>query len=294
MKFILGIVAVLAVAGFAFRDSIQDALFKDSKAGQAEYGEKKGKKKDKPEAGVQSGVRVEKKWELPEVLTEISGLAFLDKGRFVCVQDEKGSLFIYNTATEKIEKEIPFGAPGDYEGVTLSGNTAYVVRADGRLFEITGFDSQPSVKEYNTPLTADDNIEGLFYDAANNRLLLAAKDGKGTGGRKNVYEFSLASKKLADAPAYSIDPSDGLLGSQGKKKFSPSAIAIHPSSKELYIVDGPQSRLLVMDPSGRMKKVYQLGREFVQPEGITFTPEGDLYISSEGKKSPGTILKVQL
>ncbi|HEY0057502.1 MAG TPA: hypothetical protein VGB56_00120, partial [Flavisolibacter sp.] len=175
MKFVLAIVAIIAVAGFAFRDSIQDALFKDSKIEKAEYGKKKGKK-DKSEANVQSDVRVVKKWELPEVLMEISGLAFLDKDRFVCVQDEKGSLFIYNTVTEKIEKEIPFGAPGDYEGVTLSGNTAYVVRSDGRLFEITGFASQPSLQEYSTPLTADDNIEGLCYDAGSNRLLLAAKD----------------------------------------------------------------------------------------------------------------------
>lgn len=294
MKFVLAIVAIIALAGFAFRDSIQDALFKDSKIEKAEYGEKKGKKKDKSREDVQSDVRVEKKWELPEVLTEISGLAFLDKDRFVCVQDEKGSLFIYNTVTEKIEKEIPFGGAGDYEGLTLSGNTAYVVRSDGRLFEIAGFASQPSVKEYDTPLTADDNIEGLCYDAGSNRLLLAAKDGEATGGRKNVYEFSLASKKLADAPLYSIDPSHELLDNQGKKKFSPSAIAIHPSSKEVYIVDGPKSRLLIMDGSGGIKKVYSLGSEFAQPEGITFTPEGDLYISSEGKKSPGMIMKVQL
>ena len=293
MKFVLAIVAIIAVAGFAFRDSIQDALFKDSKIEKAEYGKKKGKK-DKSEANVQSDVRVVKKWELPEVLMEISGLAFLDKDRFVCVQDEKGSLFIYNTVTEKIEKEIPFGAPGDYEGVTLSGNTAYVVRSDGRLFEITGFASQPSLQEYSTPLTADDNIEGLCYDAGSNRLLLAAKDGKGTGGKKNVYEFSLASKKLADEPLYSIEPSHELVDNQEKKKFSPSAIAIHPSGKELYIVDGPKGRLLIMDRSGGMKKVYQLGSEFAQPEGITFTPEGELYISSEGKKSPGMILKVQL
>jgi uncharacterized protein YjiK len=294
MKFVLAIVAIIAVAGFAFGDSIQDALFKDSKIEKADYAEKKGKKKDKGEASVQSDVRVVEKWELPNVLMEISGLAYLDKDRFVCVQDEKGSLFIYNTATEKIEKEIPFGGPGDYEGVTLSGNTAYVVRADGRLFEIANFSAQPSVKEYDTPLTANDNIEGLFYDAGSNRLLLAAKDGKGTGGKKNVYEFPLASKKLADAPLYSIDPSHELLGNGGKKNFSPSAIAIHPSTKELYIVDGPKSRLLIMDPSGGIKKVYRLGSEFAQPEGITFTPEGDLYISSEGKKSPGMIAKVQL
>lgn len=294
MKIVLAIVAIIAVAGFAFRDSIEDTLFKGSKVEKAEYGEKKGKKKDKSEASVQSDVLVVQKWELPEVLTEISGLAFLDKDRFVCVQDEKGSLFIYNTATEKIEKEIPFGAAGDYEGLALSGNTAYVVRSDGRLFEITGFAGQPSVKEYDTPLTAGDNIEGLCYDAGSNRLLLAAKDGKGTGGRKNIYEFPLALKKLAEAPLYSIDPSQELPGNQGKKKFSPSAIAIHPSAKELYIVDGPKSRLLIMDQSGGIKKVYELGSEFAQPEGITFTPEGELYISSEGKKSPGMILKVQL
>lgn len=294
MKYVLAIVAIIALAGFAFRDSIEDAFFKDSQTGKVENGGKKGKKKDKKEADLPSDIRVVEKWELPDILVEISGLAYLDKDRFLCVQDEKGSLFIYNTGTKKIEKEIPFGAPGDYEGVTLAGNTAYVVRSDGKLFEIAGFAGQPSVKEYNTPLTAADNIEGLCYDAGSNRLLLAAKDGKDKDGRKNVYEFPLAAKKLADAPVYSIDPSHDLFGKEGKKKFSPSAIAVHPSSKELYIVDGPKSRLLVMDRSGNMKKLYQLGSDFAQPEGITFTPDGELYISSEGKKLPGMIFKVQL
>ena len=34
--------------------------------------------------------------------------------------------------------------------------------------------------------------------------------------------------------------------------------------------------------------------EFQQAEGITFTPQGDLYISNEGKKVASNILKVEV
>ena len=82
------------------------------------------------------GVKVIKRWDLPAVLTEISGLAGMDNERFACIQDELGNIYVYNTAIAKIEKEISFAGFGDYEGITLVGDTAWVVRSDGRLYEV--------------------------------------------------------------------------------------------------------------------------------------------------------------
>jgi hypothetical protein len=53
--------------------------------------------------------------------------------------------------------------------------------------------------------------------------------------------------------------------------------------------------LLILDQSGAVKKLYQLEKSsFNQPEGITFSPTGDMYISNEGSKQPGNILHVTL
>jgi hypothetical protein len=45
------------------------------------------------------------------------------------------------------EKEISFGAPGDYEELAVVGETIWVLRADGKLFEVNNMNAaKPSVK----------------------------------------------------------------------------------------------------------------------------------------------------
>ncbi len=140
----------------------------------------------------------------------------------------------------------------------------------------------------------------MDIDAANNRLLLAIKDAEPGGENyKGIYAFDLVSKKMQGEPAYKIDLDHSLLqDDKGKKKSSgimPSAITIHPSTKELFITDGRKSKLLVLDNKGDVKKLYKLDKQsFAQPEGITFTPAGELFISNEGPKQPANILKVEI
>lgn len=297
MKYILWIALVLVAAGFIFRDDLEPYLVAGkttvSNNGEKEKGEKKGKKEGNKEQP--SEVRIVKKWDLPEVLREVSGIAYLDEARFATVQDEEGTIFIYNHADGKIEKEIPFAPPGDYEDIAVNGNTAFVVRSDGRLYEVSLQGTKKDVKEYNTPLTVEYNVEGLFYDEAANRLLIAIKDDEPhTKDYKGIYAFNLKNNTFGGA-VYKVDLKDDLLKGSGKKKetFRPSGLAIHPKTDELYVLDGPGARLLVMDAGGKAKQVYQLGPEYPQAEGITFSPAGTLYISNEGKKQ-GNIIQTGL
>ena len=74
----------------------------------------------------------------------------------------------------------------------------------------------------------------------------------------------------------------------------PSALGIHPVTGDLYITDGPKSRLVIMDMSGNVKKLLELGSQFEQPEGLTFSPEGEMFVSNEGVKDAGNILQVAI
>lgn len=290
---ITGIVAIAAALIF-FRNDIQAAValsFTDKNKKETKY----------VQEPASPGITIAGKWKLPEVLTEISGLGYIDKDRFACVQDELGKVFIYNTATSSIEAEIPFAGTGDYEGITMVNETAWVVRSDGRLFEVNNIKTpKPVVKEYDTPLTAAQNVEGLCYDRKNNRLLLAIKDAEpGNVNYKGVYSFDLATRKMQAAPAFKIDLSHSLLakGSSEKQKggIKPSALGIHPVTGDIYITDGPGSKLLVTDAKGVIKTLYKLSDdEFMQPEGITFKPDGQLFISNEGKKQAGSIISITI
>ena len=141
-------------------------------------------------------------------------------------------------------------------------------------------------------------MEGLCYDAGNDRLLMAIKDNEpGNLPYKGVYAFDLSKKSFVEKPVYKIElENDALKASGGKKNkgVMPSAIAINPITKELFVTDGPKSNLLLLDEAGNIKRVWQLGSQFAQPEGLTFSPKGEIYISNEGTKQPGNIVQVKI
>lgn len=268
------------------------------------------KVKDKAEQKVEtvqeypsSDIIIKNRWRMPGVLTEISGLSHIAGELFACVQDELGKIFIYNTKASAIEKVISFADAGDYEGLTIVDETAWVVRADGRLFEVKNYNASPKVKEHNTHLTARQNVEGLCYDKTNNRLLVAIKDVEpGNKDYKGIYSFDLASLKMAVEPVFKINLSDTVFSNEPTKKkkkkgglINPSAIAIHPVTTDIYITDGPKGNLLIMDKSGTIKKLYHLdAADFPQPEGITFKDNGEMFIANEGSKQAGNIVSVEI
>ena len=261
---------------------------------------KNGKNNDQQSAA--TGITIAKKWEMPKVLTEISGLSYINEQRFACIQDELGTIFIYNIASSTLEKEVPFGSTGDYEGLAVVGENIWILRADGKLFEVSNINQDnAAVKEYDTHLTIKQDSEGLCYDKKNNRLLIAIKGSElDSDDYKGIYAFDLAAKKMDQQPAFKIDLLNNVFqqsGSNKKKKatINPSGITVHPVNGDMYITDGRNPQLLVIDASGKIKSLHQLdNNDFAQPEGISFNATGDLFISNEGTKQPGNILQVTI
>jgi len=247
-------------------------------------------------------VKITDQWDMPSALKEISGITYLGDNSFACIQDEVGKIFIYNTNKGKIEQEISFRANGDYEGIAIVGTTAYVVRSDGTLFEVKQYrNKKPSVTQHDTHLTKSHDVEGLCYDEQNNRLLLAVKGSEShTNDYKGIYAFDLTTKKLGKDPVYKIDLKDKVFKKYKEKGvksvFNPSGMAIHPITKDIYIVEGTRPKLLVLDAMGTIKNLYSLNKkQFEQPEGISFNNSGEMYISNEaGKQGKGNIVKVQI
>ncbi|PKV75227.1 putative PepSY-like beta-lactamase-inhibitor [Pontibacter ramchanderi] len=241
------------------------------------------------------------RWELPTELREVSGIALLPDGNMACVQDEEGKIFVYDLRQKMIVREIPFAGPGDYEGIALAGEDAYIVRSDGTLFEIAGFENQqPAVKVYEASFPATINIEGLAYDREQNQLLLAPKgyDPKWKG-QKAIYAFSLNSKKFLPEPVISIPLEQVEPPRKGKKLkleydvLQPSSLEKHPTKDVLYLLDAVNNRLYTMTRDGKLNRTLNLDEsQLRQAEGLTFDQDGTLYIASEGgKKGKGVILK---
>lgn len=250
---------------------------------------------------------------LPKALHEISGLTTLDHHSFACIQDERGTLFIYNLDLDQITKQISFYSSGDFEDIAKVGKAFYILRSDATLFEIEDVEA-PDIKtiSFGLNIPAYDN-EGLCYDKENNRLLIASKGNSGKGeafkNQREVYAFDLKTKTLVETPAFTFDEKQLKQFATDQKidlpvkvkksgktvpdiKFRPSAIGIHPITKQLFLISGPDQLFFIFSPLGVIEHLEPLDPElFNQPEGLTFSENGDLFITNEGQEKQPTLLR---
>ncbi|NNU34454.1 hypothetical protein HK413_10530 [Mucilaginibacter sp. S1162] len=87
----------------------------------------------------------------------------------------------------------------------------------------------------------------------------------------------------------------GIDAQTGKKKgaFRPSALAKNQRTNEWYILSSVNKLIIVTDAAFKVKGVYPIKASiFLQPEGIAFDNQNNLYISNEGDTvTPGTVYK---
>lgn len=260
----------------------------------------------------------DEKFILPDILQEISGNAYLSGDLMVCIQDEKGDLFFYDMKEKRLLKRVAFGKDADYEDLALAGNIMYVLRSNGTIYQLENFEDENELKvrEIKTRLSKKNNCEGLCFDALENRLLIALKgdpeldDDQDFDGFKAIYSFNIGKEKVSKKPGYLIelkkikDLENASLYEKishriaesfeesGDIRFQPSAIAIHPLTDEIYVLASVGKAIVVLNRAGDLISVQHLDKwQFVQPEGISFAPDGTLYISSEGDGGNGMLMK---
>lgn len=257
-------------------------------------------------------------YKLPAKLAEISGIAFHAKDNVIaCHNDEKGMVYFYDLVAQKISDELEFAQEGDFEDIAFADNGFYVLRSDGYLFHILkSGQNDHNVYKYTTPLNEKNDTEGLCYDNKDNSLLIACKGKAGIGKNKlkdtiAIYKYDISSHQLLEDPFIAINIEDikefiklnkieeiahevGKALDENSKDpvFRPSAIALHPISDEIYILASVGKKIVVTDRNGKINAVVNLDKQlFPQPEGISFKPNGDMFISNESEIGSPNILE---
>lgn len=260
-------------------------------------------------------------WEvkLPDDLHEVSGLAVVDSNELALVQDEHGLIFIFDLTSKEISNRYRFKRNGDFEGVEVRGETAYVLRSDGDVYEVFNYRSETRVVEsHETALSTANDTEGLGFDPVSGLLLISSKESDKLMGTKYkdkqvIVSFDPETKSLRPNPFMVIDLKDikrfleKNASSKDEKKFAkkfdedknssfrPSAISVHPFTHEIYLLASNGNMLLVLDRKFRIVQAKHLpGKKFPQPEGMCFDLKGNLYISNEGNMGAGTLRKYTL
>ena len=256
------------------------------------------KKQDEFASKFSTDINIEQTWNFPASLREVSGIAYLENNRVACVQDENGVLFIYNLENSTIEEQIEFAGEGDFEGIAVEGTTAYIVQSDGTIYRIADFENNPEITEHPTGLTRDQDVEGLCYDPKNNRLLLAIKEKEpDSEDYKGIYAVDTETMEMNATPVFKLQFDDPIFEQTDVKnkydRFMPSEISIHPKTGNIYMLEGRVPKLLILDSEANPEKLYFLNvNDFEQPEGLTFDPSGNIYLSNEG--NPGNIHHISI
>ena len=245
-----------------------------------------------------------RKWILPDELLEISGQSWVDKNHLLAIEDLHAVLYLLrldsNIVVEK--KKIFKERSGkedkkfDIEDVAIVNDKVYALWSHGVIYKIKNWETDLKTKKLETSLSKENNTEGMCFDPVSKNLLIACKKESGTEDEKKstraIFEFDLSADTLITKPFLIINKKDFLKVTDEKLKFFPSAIAVHPITHDLYILSTKDNKCMAQfSYQGELKSLQFIDRNLmVQPEGICFSPDGTLYISSEGKNGVPAVI----
>ncbi|HEV8284819.1 MAG TPA: SdiA-regulated domain-containing protein [Chitinophagaceae bacterium] len=224
-------------------------------------------------------------YKLPVVLDEISGVAYYPKDSTIfAIQDEKGWLFkIHLTTPLKVDR-WKFSSGGDYEDIALVDSSFFVLKSKGAVEKLNFFSwDSISLQSFKVPQVEKNEFETLFYDSSLHQLILICKNCE-DDNKKEVTSWAFNPLTNSFSSSFTIQTSQirEHLGDDATGRFKPSAAAIHPLTGELYIIASVNRILVILNKDHTVKGVYKIDPAlFKQPEGMTFTPKGDLIISNE-------------
>jgi uncharacterized protein YjiK len=245
------------------------------------------------------------RWEMPEVLKEISGLVLTRDGRLLTHNDSRGKVFEVDYRRGVLVKEFTLGPPdphGDFEAITIVGDTVFLLASDGILYEFA-----EGAKGKSVPYTVQDTglgdrceFEGLAYDSTVKSLLLACKKvhDKTLKDSLVIFRWPIApTKDTAKAktkqqdvkPSYLAVPMARIIGSNGWTDLHPSDITIDPFNGDYVLVASREKALFEITPAGAVVFARPLPTGHEQAEGVAITRDSILIISDEAKGGPAVI-----
>lgn len=236
---------------------------------------------------------------LDDALLEISGLCYYPKDTSVfAISDENGYLFKIHLNKKIVTQGWHFGKSHDYESVIYRNGLFYVLASNGDIHEIKFSDKGDTITSQTTLFDPSgkrkDEFESLYYDAQRNSLVLICKK-CGDDKANEVSAWAYQPETATFTPSVFVIDSKPIAAKTGQKKlkFEPSAATINPVTGDVWILSSANEMLVITDRNGNCKEAYLLNPGlFTQPEGIAFTPNGDLMISNEAgsKYNQATLL----
>lgn len=247
-------------------------------------------------------------------LREISGLCYLKpEHHLLAVAYDKHTIYSLSTAG-KLQNYYNANLPSaGFEDVVKVDSTVYTLVSNGTIIAINKTDSGFTFMQYPFWSAGKNDFESLYYDSAAKGLVILCKSCAFENKHvHSAYRLDLATKQFDRQPLYTINAKTVRdILKDGKVNLSPTAVAVHPIEKRLYILSTAATNnkfhrtskkvhdissgnlLVITSMQGRVEEAYRLNPFlYTQPEGIAFATNGDMYVSNEAKMGKPTLLKI--
>lgn len=227
---------------------------------------------------------------LSDELEEISGNTFYAKDTSIfAISDGNGYLFkIHLTTKNPLIEKWKFSKTHDFEDVVLHDSTFYVLQSNGDIYTVNFSPNGDSLivdkSKFGGGGKKKNEFETLYFDDEKQQLVMICKDCKEDKKMNTETAFGFDPKTETYIPSiFQIDVKEiEKISGEKDMKFKPSAATINPETKDIWVLSSINKMIVVLDKKGSVKDVYPLDDNIMrQPEGICFTPWGDLIISSE-------------
>lgn len=222
-------------------------------------------------------------------LDEISGICWVSDSIILANNDESGRIFAINIMEpgNLDYTNVKFGEKDDYEDIVKVDSAIYLLVATGKIVRVMNYQDETNIQaETVAELPGVENeFESLYYDKDINSLVMVCKDCHREKNKiRSAYRYDLSSNKLIDSPYYQIQMDQiRKITDDAEADFRPSAASINPMDKKVYLVSSIGKLMVVVNPkTGKVEQAFGISALlFPQPEGITFSDKGDMFISNE-------------
>lgn len=228
--------------------------------------------------------------KLPEELDEISGIAYYPKDTSVfAIIDEDGLLFKIPLKNPKGFRQWSFDKKRDFEDIVLEDSIFYVLVSNGDVesVQFKGNAIVTAKSNFSDESKKVNEFEAMYKEKDTSRLIILCKtceDDPKKSFSSVAYNYQDSAKSYALYKTFDMTPLESKLNVD--KHLKASAAAINPVTGDIYIISSVQKLLVVTDKDGEFKDLYKLDPTiYKQPEGIAFTPEGDMIISNESAET---------
>jgi uncharacterized protein YjiK len=236
------------------------------------------------------------RWELPDVLREISGLAATPDGRVFAHGDERAVIVELDVRRERVTKTFTMGrqgARGDFEGLAVADGRFWLVTSDGILYESGegANGTHVSFRMYDSGVGTQCEVEGLAYDPVAAALLLACKEPRvrALRGMVAVFTWSIPRRTLVSRTGLRVR-ADVLARSAGVSTFHPSSLERDATTGHWLLVAARERAVVEITPDGRVVAGAALARRsHRQPESIAIASDRTLLIGDEGAGRRATL-----